>query len=108
MKAAIGDAAFMTAMERNSDIVTMQCYAPLFVNVNERQWRPNLIGYDALTSYGSPSYYALAHVQHERRRRDPESNALPRIGRALLRHEGSEIRHDHHQTRQPEAGSAAR
>lgn len=59
MKAAIGDAAFMTNMERNSDIVTMQAYAPLFVNVNERQWRPNLIGYDAINSYGSPSYYAI-------------------------------------------------
>ncbi len=61
MKAAIGDAAFMTAMERNSDLVTMQCYAPLFVNVNPggRQWRPNLIGYDALRAYGSPSYYAI-------------------------------------------------
>ncbi len=61
MKAAIGDAAFMAAMERNSDIILMQCYAPLFVNVNPgaRQWRPNLIGYNALTAYGSPSYYAL-------------------------------------------------
>lgn len=62
MKAAIGDAVFMTSMERNSDIVAMHCYAPLFANVNPgaRQWRPNLIGYDALRSYGSPSYYALA------------------------------------------------
>lgn len=61
MKAAIGDAAFMTAMERNSDLVVMQCYAPLLVNVNPgaRQWRPNLIGYDALRSFGSPSYYAF-------------------------------------------------
>jgi alpha-N-arabinofuranosidase len=59
MTAAIGDAAWMAAMERNSDIVTMQCYAPLFVNVNEHQWRPDLIGYDALRSYGSPSYYAF-------------------------------------------------
>ena len=61
MKAAIGDAAFMASMERNSDLVTMQCYAPLFVNVNPgaRQWRPNLIGYDALRAYGSPSYYAI-------------------------------------------------
>lgn len=60
-KAALGDAAFMTQMERNADLVTMQCYAPLFVNVNPgaRQWRPNLIGYDALRSYGSPSYYTL-------------------------------------------------
>ena len=61
MKAALGDAAFMAAMERNSDLILMQCYAPLFVNVNPgaRQWRPDLIGYDALSAYGSPSYYAL-------------------------------------------------
>ena len=59
MWAAIGDAAFMAAMERNADLVTMQCYAPLFANVNEYQWRPNLIGYDALRSYGSPSYHAF-------------------------------------------------
>jgi len=61
MKAALGDAAFMAAMERNSDIILMQCYAPLFVNVNPgaRQWRPDLIGYDALSAYGSPSYYAM-------------------------------------------------
>src|SRR6185369_11789741 len=53
--------AFMAAMERNSDIILMQCYAPLLVNVNPggRQWRPNLIGYDALSAYGSPSYYAF-------------------------------------------------
>jgi len=61
MKAAIADAAFMADMERNSDLVVMQCYAPMFVNVNPgaRQWRPNLIGYDAIRSYGSPSYYAF-------------------------------------------------
>jgi alpha-N-arabinofuranosidase len=46
-------------MERNSDIVVMSSYAPLFVNVNKggMQWPTDLIGYDALTSYGSPSYY---------------------------------------------------
>ena len=51
----------MAAMERNSDLIKMQCYAPLFVNVNPgaRQWRPDLIGYDALSAYGSPSYYAI-------------------------------------------------
>lgn len=61
MKSAIGDAVFMAAMERNADIIKMQCYAPLFVNVNPgaAQWRPNLIGYDALSAYGSPSYYAI-------------------------------------------------
>jgi alpha-N-arabinofuranosidase len=41
--------------------VKMQCYAPLFVNVNPgaRQWRPDFIGYDGLHCYGSPSYYAF-------------------------------------------------
>jgi len=60
MNAALGDAAWMTGMERNSDIVIMASYAPLFVNVNPggMQWGSNLIGYDALNSYGSPSYYA--------------------------------------------------
>jgi alpha-N-arabinofuranosidase len=61
LKSAIGDGVFMAAMERNSDLIKMQCYAPLLVNVNPggRQWRPDLIGYDALSSYGSPSYYAI-------------------------------------------------
>jgi alpha-N-arabinofuranosidase len=61
MTAALGDAAWMAAMERNSDLVKMQCYAPLFVRVDPgaRQWRPDLIGFDSLTSYGSPSYYAF-------------------------------------------------
>jgi len=61
MNAALGDAALMAAMERNSDIVVMNCYAPLFVNINQGayQWRPDLIGYDALHCYGSPSYYAI-------------------------------------------------
>jgi len=61
MRAAIGDAAWMTEMERNADLVIMNCYAPLLVNVNPgaRQWRPNLIGYDAIRVYGSPSYHAI-------------------------------------------------
>jgi alpha-N-arabinofuranosidase len=62
LKAALGDAAWMTAMERNADLIVMQCYAPMLVNVNPgaRQWRPNLIGYDALHCFGSPSYYVNA------------------------------------------------
>ena len=57
---ALGDAAFLTGLERNADVVQMQCYAPLLVNVNPggSQWNTNLIGYDALHSFGSPSYYA--------------------------------------------------
>ncbi|MBV9612727.1 MAG: alpha-N-arabinofuranosidase, partial [Acidobacteriaceae bacterium] len=60
MSAALGDAAWMTGLERNSDIIVMSCYAPLFVNVDPggMQWATDLIGYDALRSYGSPSYHA--------------------------------------------------
>jgi alpha-N-arabinofuranosidase len=60
MAFALADAAWLTGLERNADVVIMNCYAPLFVNVNPggRQWAVNLIGYDALTSFGSPSYYA--------------------------------------------------
>ncbi len=59
LQAALGDAAWLTGLERNSDIVPIECYAPLLVNVNRgaRQWGTNLIGYDALHSFGSPSYY---------------------------------------------------
>ncbi len=60
LNSALGDAAWMTGMERNSDVVLLSSYAPLFVNVNPgaRQWASNLIGFDALRSYASPSYYA--------------------------------------------------
>ncbi|MGV3616483.1 MAG: alpha-L-arabinofuranosidase C-terminal domain-containing protein [Fimbriimonas sp.] len=60
LKCTLADAAFMTGLERNSDVVEMACYAPLLVNVNPggRQWSLNLIGYDALNVFGSPSYYA--------------------------------------------------
>jgi alpha-N-arabinofuranosidase len=65
MSGALGDGAWMTCMERNSDIVLLSCYAPLFVNVSQvtgngrsMQWSSDLLGYDALTSYGSPAYYA--------------------------------------------------
>ena len=67
---ALGDAVFVMGLERNSDDVLMQCYAPLFANVNQEnpakghprgwQWNTNLIGYDALGAFGSPSYHVLA------------------------------------------------
>jgi alpha-N-arabinofuranosidase len=60
MGAALGDAAWMTGMERNSDLIVLSSYAPLLVNVNPggMQWQSDLIGYDANSAYGSPSYYA--------------------------------------------------
>jgi alpha-N-arabinofuranosidase len=59
LEAALADAAWLTGLERNSDLVIMASYAPLFVNVNPgaMQWATDLIGYNALSSYGSPSYW---------------------------------------------------
>ena len=59
LRAAVGEAAFMTGMERNSDIVVMASYAPLFCNCGWRQWNPNAINFDNSRVYGTPSY----HVQ---------------------------------------------
>jgi alpha-N-arabinofuranosidase len=62
LNAALGDAAWLTGIERNADVVVLESYAPLLVNINPgaAQWGTNLIGYDALHSYGSPSYWAQA------------------------------------------------
>jgi alpha-L-arabinofuranosidase len=61
LRAALGDAAWLTALQRNSGTVLMNCYAPLFVNVHhEAPWQPDLVGYDAARCYGSTSYYAHA------------------------------------------------
>src|SRR5579862_5439305 len=57
LRAALGEAAFMTGLERNSDLVQMASYAPLFVNVNNRAWNPDAICFDGDQSYGTPSYY---------------------------------------------------
>ncbi len=55
--AAIGEAAFMTGMERNSDVVIMSSYAPLFANINHKTWNPDLIYFDNHRVCGTPSYY---------------------------------------------------
>jgi len=70
LNAALADAAFVMGLEKNADVIPMECYAPLLVNVSPPdqakgypkawQWNTNLIGYDALRSFGSPSYYAQA------------------------------------------------
>jgi len=56
-KSALAEAALMTGLERNADIVYMASYAPLFGNVNAWQWRPDLIWFDNLKSVGTPNYY---------------------------------------------------
>jgi alpha-L-arabinofuranosidase len=57
LRGAIGEAAFMTGLERNSDHVVMASYAPLLVNLNHRAWNPDLINFDSEKWYGLPSYY---------------------------------------------------
>jgi alpha-N-arabinofuranosidase len=56
-EAALAEAAFMTGLERNADLVRMASYAPLFGHVDAWQWKPDLIWFDNLRSYGTPSYY---------------------------------------------------
>jgi len=57
LKCALYEAAFMTGMERNADLVRMTCYAPLFGHEEAWQWRPDLIWFDNLNVYGSANYY---------------------------------------------------
>jgi alpha-N-arabinofuranosidase len=47
----------MTGLERNGDVVRMASYAPLLANVDAWQWKPDLIWFDNLRSYGTPNYY---------------------------------------------------
>jgi alpha-L-arabinofuranosidase len=57
LRGAIGEAAFMCGMERNSDVVAMASYAPLFCNANHKRWPVNLINFDSSRWFGIPSYY---------------------------------------------------
>jgi alpha-L-arabinofuranosidase len=54
---ALAEAAFMTGLERNADVVNMASYAPLLAHVEAWQWRPDLIWFDNLSSIGTPNYY---------------------------------------------------
>jgi alpha-L-arabinofuranosidase len=54
---ALAEAAFMTGLERNTDVVVMASYAPLLAHVDGWQWTPDLIWFDNLRSYGTPNYY---------------------------------------------------
>jgi len=57
LAAAVAEAAWMTGLERNGDVVRMASYAPLFAHIDGWQWKPELIWFDNLRSYGTPSYY---------------------------------------------------
>ena len=56
-KSALAEAALMTGLERNAEVVHMASYAPLFGNVDAWQWRPDLIWFDNLNVVATPNYY---------------------------------------------------
>lgn len=56
LRAAIAEAAFLTGLERNADVVQMASYAPLFASAEQWQWAPDLIWVNSLKVVGTPSY----------------------------------------------------
>jgi alpha-L-arabinofuranosidase len=54
---ALAEAAYMTGLERNADVVRMASYAPLFANTEAWQWKPDLIWVNSLQAYATPNYY---------------------------------------------------
>jgi alpha-L-arabinofuranosidase len=56
-QSALAEAAFMTGLERNADVVNMASYAPLLANVDAWQWSPDLIWFNSLQAYATPNYY---------------------------------------------------
>jgi alpha-L-arabinofuranosidase len=57
LECALAEAAYMTGLERNADVVRMASYAPLFANTEAWQWTPDLIWVDSLNVCRTPSYY---------------------------------------------------
>ncbi|XVE90757.1 hypothetical protein DITRI_Ditri20bG0102900 [Diplodiscus trichospermus] len=55
--AALAEAGFLIGLEKNSDVVQMASYAPLFVNSNDRRWNPDAIVFNSFQHYGTPSYW---------------------------------------------------
>lgn len=66
LRSALAEAAFLTGLWRNADVVTMAAYAPLFAKAGRLQWRPDLIWFDNARAYGSPSYHVQAMYMRNR------------------------------------------
>lgn len=85
MRAALGEAGFLTGLERNSDVVKMSSYAPLFTNPHWQKWKPDAVVFDNTLCYGTPSYYVQKLFANNRpdvelRVELPEStNAIPML-----------------------------
>jgi len=63
---AISEAAFMTGIERNADVVRMASYAPLFAHMDAWQWTPNLMWVDNSNVAATPNYYVQQLFAHNR------------------------------------------
>jgi alpha-L-arabinofuranosidase len=63
-EAALCEAAFMTGLERNADVVHMATYAPLFAHVDAWQWKPDMIWLDNLRCVKTPNYYVQQLYMH--------------------------------------------
>ncbi|BAF29082.1 Os12g0128800, partial [Oryza sativa Japonica Group] len=61
--ASLAEAAFLIGLEKNSDVVQMACYAPLFVNDNDRVWNPDAIVFNSWQQYGTPSYWMQTYFR---------------------------------------------
>jgi len=57
LEGALAEAAFLTGVERNADVVCLASYAPLFARLGYAQWSPDMIWFDGKSCYGTPSYY---------------------------------------------------
>jgi alpha-L-arabinofuranosidase len=85
--ASLLEAAFLTGVERNADVVTMATYAPLFANINAWTWRPDMIWFDNLRSFRSCTWYFHHLFSHNK-----GTHVLPLIweGRPVAGTEGQE------------------
>ena len=63
---ALSEAAFLTGLERNADVVRMASYAPLFAHVDAWQWTPNLLWTDNLNTLHTANYYVQRLFAHNR------------------------------------------
>lgn len=64
LEGALAEAAFLTGVERNADVVVLASYAPLFARLGYAQWSPDMIWFDGGSCYGSPSYYVQKLYAH--------------------------------------------
>jgi alpha-L-arabinofuranosidase len=95
LETALAEAAFMTGMERNADVVRMASYAPLFAHVEGWQWKPDLIWVDNLSVLRTPNYYVQQLFSRNRGdvvlplSSDSPATELPPAGRIGLGTRGS-------------------